>query len=74
VLERRRLGRGCYPATSHRTRLTRGTTAAARDTNDQVRVLAGPGTGKSSAVEERCWLIGDCGLKASRVLAVEYLS
>ena len=33
---------------------------AALDTSDQVRLVAGPGTGKSSTVEERVQ-VADCG-------------
>src|SRR5712691_7128238 len=33
--------------------------AAAHDTSAQVRLIAGPGTGKSYSIEERvCWLLG----------------
>jgi DNA helicase II / ATP-dependent DNA helicase PcrA len=47
--------------------------AAAHDASDQVRVVAGPGTGKSSAVEERVrWLVADRGVDASRVFAVSF--
>lgn len=34
--------------------------AAAHDGSDQVRLVAGPGTGKSSVIEKRvCWLIAN---------------
>ncbi|MEX2212322.1 MAG: ATP-dependent helicase [Gaiellaceae bacterium] len=47
--------------------------AAAHDAGNAVRVVAGPGTGKSSAVEERVrWLITDRGIEASRVFAVSF--
>ena len=33
--------------------------AAARDGSQQIRLVAGPGTGKSFSIEERvCWLLG----------------
>lgn len=35
---------------------------AAHDANNQVRLIAGPGTGKSFAIEERVrWLINNSG-------------
>ena len=47
--------------------------AAAHDASSQVRVVAGPGTGKSSAVEERVrWLISDRDIEPSRVFAVSF--
>src|SRR5688572_12638070 len=47
--------------------------AAAHDARDQVRVVAGPGTGKSSAAEERVrWLISDRGIEPTQVFAVSF--
>ena len=46
--------------------------AAARDPAQQVRVVAGPGTGKSSAIEERIrWLLSQ-GVRPSAVYAVSF--
>ena len=46
--------------------------AAAHDTADQVRVVAGPGTGKSATIEERvCWLLGN-GVDPATVAAVSF--
>jgi hypothetical protein len=47
--------------------------AAAYDGRDRVRVVAGPGTGKSSTVEERVrWLLADQRVGASGVFAVSF--
>lgn len=44
--------------------------AAASDTSPQVRLVAGPGTGKSKTIEERvCWLLGE-GIDQDRIAAV----
>jgi DNA helicase-2/ATP-dependent DNA helicase PcrA len=44
-----------------------------RAQSDQVRVVAGPGTGKSATVEERVrWLLAELGVEASRVYAVSF--
>ncbi len=41
--------------------------AAAHDQAQQVRLVAGPGTGKSSAIEERVrWLTGCAGIVSCR--------
>lgn len=46
--------------------------AAAHDTSSQVRVVAGPGTGKSFTIEERvCWLLNQ-GVAAAEVCAVSF--
>jgi DNA helicase-2/ATP-dependent DNA helicase PcrA len=45
---------------------------AAHDTSDHVRVVAGPGTGKSATIEERvCWLLEN-GVDASGIVAVSF--
>ncbi len=45
---------------------------AAHDGSDQVRTIAGPGTGKSYTVEERvCWLLG-LGVEARTIAAVSF--
>src|SRR5881396_3272545 len=45
---------------------------AAHDTSDHVRVVAGPGTGKSATIEERvCWLLEN-GVEASGIVAVSF--
>jgi DNA helicase II / ATP-dependent DNA helicase PcrA len=46
--------------------------AAAHDTAAQVRLVAGPGTGKSQSIEERiCWLIRE-GVPAESICAVSF--
>jgi len=46
--------------------------AAARDPSQQVRVIAGPGTGKSSAIEERVrWLLAQ-GVDPAAICAVSF--
>ncbi len=46
--------------------------AAAQDPSPHVRVIAGPGTGKSQTIEQRvCWLL-DQGADAGRIVAVSY--
>lgn len=46
--------------------------AAAHDTASQVRVVAGPGTGKSFTIEERvCWLLAQ-GVAPEQVCAVSF--
>lgn len=46
---------------------------AARDPSVQVRLLAGPGTGKSFAIEERVrWLLQDEGHAAERIAVVSF--
>jgi DNA helicase-2/ATP-dependent DNA helicase PcrA len=45
---------------------------AAADGNDHVRLIAGPGTGKSFTIEERvCWLL-DQGVDRRRIAAVSF--
>jgi len=46
--------------------------SAAHDTADQVRTIAGPGTGKSFTIEERvCWLLS-LGVEAKSIAAVSF--
>src|SRR3954464_34085 len=46
--------------------------AAASDPSPQVRLVAGPGTGKSKTIEERvCWLLGE-GVDQDRIPAVSF--
>src|SRR5258708_3214628 len=46
--------------------------AAAHDPSAQVRLVAGPGSGKSAAIEERiCWLLGQ-DLKPDVICAVSF--
>jgi DNA helicase-2/ATP-dependent DNA helicase PcrA len=46
---------------------------AAHDPSEHVRVVAGPGTGKSATIEERvCWLLDDQGVAPSCVVAVSF--
>lgn len=46
--------------------------AAASDPSPQVRLVAGPGTGKSKTIEERvCWLLGQ-GVDQDRIAAVSF--
>lgn len=46
--------------------------AAAHDTAQQVRLVAGPGTGKSFSIEERVlWLLNQ-GVQAERIAAVSF--
>jgi ATP-dependent DNA helicase UvrD/PcrA len=46
--------------------------AAASDSSPQVRLVAGPGTGKSKTIEERvCWLLGQ-GVDQDRIAAVSF--
>lgn len=46
--------------------------AAAHDQSPQVRLLAGPGTGKSSSIEERVhWLLTD-GVAPGKIVAVSF--
>jgi superfamily I DNA/RNA helicase len=45
---------------------------AARDASKQVRLVAGPGSGKSKAIEERvCWLLGQ-GVSPETIYAVSF--
>jgi DNA helicase-2/ATP-dependent DNA helicase PcrA len=45
---------------------------AAHDASDHVRVVAGPGTGKSATIEERiCWLLEN-GVEASGIVAISF--
>jgi DNA helicase-2/ATP-dependent DNA helicase PcrA len=45
---------------------------AAHDPSDQVRTIAGPGTGKSFTIEERvCWLLGQ-NIDAKSIAAVSF--
>lgn len=45
---------------------------AAHDGKEHVRVVAGPGTGKSATIEERvCWLLGS-GVRPERIVAVSF--
>lgn len=47
--------------------------AAAHDANDAVRLVAGPGTGKSASVEERFrWLLDDRGIDSRAVYGVSF--
>ena len=47
--------------------------SAARDAARAVRVIAGPGTGKSHAIEERArWLIEDQGIRPDRIKIVSF--
>jgi DNA helicase-2/ATP-dependent DNA helicase PcrA len=46
--------------------------AAAHDDSDHVRVVAGPGTGKSATIEERvCWLLEN-GVSPDDIVAVSF--
>jgi DNA helicase II / ATP-dependent DNA helicase PcrA len=46
--------------------------AAAHDLRPQVRLIAGPGSGKSFTIEERvCWLLEN-GADAQRVFAISF--
>ncbi len=46
--------------------------AAAHDGSAQVRLVAGPGTGKSFSIEERvCWLLGQ-GVPANGIAVVSF--
>src|SRR5690242_16689289 len=46
--------------------------AAAHDASAQVRLVAGPGTGKSASIEERvCWLLGQ-GVVASNICVISF--
>lgn len=46
--------------------------AAAHDATQQIRLVAGPGTGKSYSIEERvCWLLGQ-GLQAQSITVVSF--
>ena len=46
--------------------------AAATDPSPHVRVIAGPGTGKSQTIEQRvCWLL-DQGVAAERIVGVSF--
>lgn len=46
--------------------------AAAQDASQQVRLIAGPGTGKSSAIEERVrWLLSN-GIQPAAICAVSF--
>ncbi|HWE37518.1 MAG TPA: ATP-dependent helicase [Isosphaeraceae bacterium] len=46
--------------------------AAAHDRSQQVRLVAGPGSGKSKAIEERvCWLLGE-GVPPESVFAISF--
>lgn len=51
---------------------TTAQTAAATDASPHVRVIAGPGTGKSFAIERRvAWLL-DQGVAADKIVAVSF--
>jgi len=45
---------------------------AASDEHDQVRLIAGPGTGKSKTIEERVCFLLESGVSASAVTAVSF--
>jgi DNA helicase II / ATP-dependent DNA helicase PcrA len=46
--------------------------AAAHDVAQQIRLVAGPGTGKSYSIEERvCWLLGQ-GIQAQSITVVSF--
>ena len=46
--------------------------AAAHDTAPQVRLVAGPGTGKSFSIEERVlWLLNQ-GIRADKIAAISF--
>ena len=46
--------------------------AAARDVAQQIRLVAGPGTGKSFSIEERvCWLLGQ-GIQPHGITVVSF--
>lgn len=46
--------------------------SAARDTRSQVRLIAGPGTGKSFAIEDRvCWLLEN-GANPQQIFAISF--
>lgn len=46
--------------------------AAAQDTSSHVRLVAGPGTGKSASIEERvCWLIRQ-GVPATEIFTISF--
>ena len=46
--------------------------AAAHDENGKVRIIAGPGTGKSYTIEERvCWLLGR-GIDPLAIYAISF--
>jgi DNA helicase-2/ATP-dependent DNA helicase PcrA len=46
---------------------------AAHDTSEHVRVVAGPGTGKSATIEERvCWLLAEAGVAPAAIVAVSF--
>jgi len=47
--------------------------AAAHDLSPTVRVVAGPGTGKSFTIEERAaWLLGEQGVAPDKIIAVSF--
>ena len=46
--------------------------AAASDASDHVRVIAGPGTGKSYAIEQRVARLLDQGVAANKIVAVSF--
>ena len=46
--------------------------AAAVDSNDHVRLIAGPGTGKSFTIEERVVSLLDLGVKPAGIVAVSF--
>lgn len=46
--------------------------AAAHDTAQQVRLVAGPGTGKSFSIEERVFWLLNKGIQAERIAAVSF--
>jgi DNA helicase-2/ATP-dependent DNA helicase PcrA len=46
---------------------------AAHDTSEHVRVVAGPGTGKSATIEERvCWLLAENHVAPECIVAVSF--
>lgn len=46
---------------------------AAHDTSEHVRVIAGPGTGKSATIEARvCWLLGEQCVAPERIVGVSF--
>ncbi len=46
--------------------------AAARDTAKQVRLIAGPGTGKSTCIEERVWWLISEGVPPEEIAVVSF--
>lgn len=46
--------------------------AAAHDDREHVRVVAGPGTGKSATIEERVWWLLERGVKPDAIVAISF--